>query len=283
MASVDQLKAATGLDIVRLSPDLKTAANELGPLADLLGTWFGTQGFNMIAVPYPITPGRPEIPFTLLVRPYAEIVEFTAIGAKVPNRRAGQIDYVTGLMYELRITDLETNQPMHIENGMWLNLDGKGGEQRTPVARLAAIPHGDSFLALGSALENPGPPAISPVPWQPNPMEPGWAELYQAQKSPGFDPTNPTQTLKNALAGQNPGSPTLVFSLSSKETGGGVLNVPFVNKNADATSFDCTFWLERINQQSANPFLQLQYVQTIVLEFGGHSFPHINVNTMVKQ
>jgi hypothetical protein len=85
-------------------------------LADLIGTWFGTHGWELIAVPH-------EESFHLIVRPYVEVVTFEALGAPVPNRGGPVPDlFIAGLLYQIRITDLQTNEPLHLENGMWLNL-----------------------------------------------------------------------------------------------------------------------------------------------------------------
>ena len=86
-----------GLPFTRLSPSLANVNDRLGPLADLLGTWVGSKGWNMVAVPFPA-------PFTLLVTPYLETITFSPIGAKVPNRRAGGIDFVLGVMYDCAIS-----------------------------------------------------------------------------------------------------------------------------------------------------------------------------------
>ena len=70
--------------------------------------------------------------------------------------------FIIGLMYDMRITDLVTNEPLHLETGMWLNLaDVQGGTPPDqPIVRSASIPHGDSVLAVGTSSETVGPPDI---------------------------------------------------------------------------------------------------------------------------
>jgi hypothetical protein len=76
--------------------------------------------------------------------------------------------------------------------------------------------------------------------------------------------------------------------------GGGILNIPFVNTNADAISLDAIFWIETVvpPPEVGEPFLQLQYTQTVILKFppgpaGPNNppinWPHISVATLVKQ
>ena len=50
--------------------------------------------------------------------------------------------------------------------------------------------------------------------------------------------------------------------------------------NATAVSVACTFWLETLQGQSAPT--QLQYTQTVLLNFNGISWPHVTVGTLHK-
>ena len=68
---------------------------------------------------------------------------------------------------------------------------------------------------------------------------------------------------------------------------GGTANMPFVTTNADAALFFATFWIETIKTRRES-FQQLQYVQTVLLNFpvlGGTanlSWPHVSVATLRK-
>ena len=67
--------------------------------------------------------------------------------------------------------------------------------------------------------------------------------------------------------------------------GGGTANTAFLEggadgPNADAASVNATFWLETLQGQSAPT--QLQYAQTVLLNFAGLSWPHITVATLRK-
>jgi len=63
---------------------------------------------------------------------------------------------------------------------------------------------------------------------------------------------------------------------------GGISNIPFVIKNANANSFTAIFWIETVKNKDGSQFLQLQYSQTLILNFGGLNWPHISVATLIK-
>jgi hypothetical protein len=296
----------TSMGLTRLGRDAQTSAAELGDLADLVGTWIGTQGWELIAVPSGVPGGREG--FTLIVRPYTEIISFTPIGAPVPNRGgpAGEM-FITGLMYDMRIADLATNEPLHLETGMWLNLaDVQGGTTPdNPIVRSASIPHGDSVLAIGTSSDASGPPDIpltsalpTPVTGAPDGYVEDWdppAHPSPLSAAPGFLASTPNQVLKETLADMTVVS-TTTLSVSTA-TGGGILNIPFVDANARATLFSCDYWIETVvdkqvkGQPAPQPVQQLQYSQQTNIEFlpqfdnpdGLITWPHVNVNTLRKQ
>ena len=43
------------------------------------------------------------------------------------------------------------------------------------------------------------------------------------------------------------------------------------------------FWVEKVEDATGNVFMQLQYTQTVILDFIGIKWPHISVATLVKQ
>jgi hypothetical protein len=96
--------------------------------------------------------------------------------------------------------------------------------------------------------------------------------LLQQQPAPTPGPQPPP---KNILAGIN--------------GGGGVENIPFLQTNADAATVFATFWIERIKGPTPDAdFMQLQYVQTVLLNFPilgtntNFSWPHVSVATLQK-
>lgn len=271
----------------RLGRSATTTASDLGPLADLVGRWFATDGVEAIAVP--AMSGTSES-FTLIVRPYIETLSVKPIGAPVPNRGGPAGDmYINGVMYEIRITDALTKEPLHLENGMWLYM---GAGQDPAVARVASIPHGDAVLAVGTASTVPGPPTIEarsalPVSGPSTPF--GYTDVYQLAGF-GFQPSNFNAGLQ-AVIQQQDIVETTTLSVST-ENGGGISNIPFVDRNAAATAFFCDFWIETVRSLNGTLFQQIQYSQQTNIEFlptfGGPPgslvmWPHTNTATLVKQ
>jgi hypothetical protein len=121
---------------------------------------------------------------------------------------------------------------------------------------------------------------------------------------------DPTKLLTAALSGQTIESLTVitvatVASLQQQQpppvppapqpppstvtfTGGGgsLGNIPFLQTNADAATVYATFWIEKIKGPTPDTdFLQLQYVQTVFLNFpvvNTLSWPHVSVATLQK-
>ena len=275
--------------------DQEDVAPALGPLARLVGTWTGNQGWNLIAVPkVPEKTGGPE-GFTLLVRPYYETITFTPLGALVPDRGASEILNIYGLEYSLRVSDAQTNQPLHLENGMWLYLKDPQNLQSPAIARHATVPHGNSVLALGTFDQADGPPAdipeinVFPV-GQPAGPAFGYTDPYLTGLPPAFVKGDPNAVLRSAIEGQTILN-TLTLKVSTQTGSGGIVNIPFIQQNANATAFNATFWVETVQDAATGiPFDQLQYSQQTNLEFiergdgqGLIMWPHVNVNTLVKQ
>ena len=290
------------LNFLRLSEETEKTVEDLGPLNDLAGTWVG-KGWNMIAVPINSddprnTVGCPGIPasparenFCIEIMPYVETLTFTPIGAPVPNRGFPINTFVVGLHYQQVVSDANTFQPLHIEDGMWLLLD----KEKKIVSRLSSIPHGDSLLAIGKAFDVEGNFQIPPTDGLPILDKPalGYADPYfTAEGVPPFDTSNPNQMLQDVIDKQKL-LKTVVLNNVSTENKGGISNIPFIKKNADATSFESTFWIEEVEDKAGNNFLQLQYSQTTDLEFIKDFtskdpdqlivWPHVDVATLVKQ
>jgi len=61
---------------------------------------------------------------------------------------------------------------------------------------------------------------------------------------------------------------------------GGIISPPFVALNANPVHMDAIFWIERVEHPGTDAFLQLQYVQRVVLDFLGVLWPHLSVATL---
>ncbi|MGH2720987.1 MAG: heme-binding protein, partial [Actinomycetota bacterium] len=179
------------------------------------------------------------------------------------------------------------NEPLHLENGMWLLLDDQGG-----AARQASIPHGDVLLALGKGTTATGAPQIPVLSTLPDagPTPPlGYTDPY-LRPFDGFNPGDANKVLREVLDGQDVVT-TTTLSVST-QGGGGIVNIPFVTTNANAAAFACTYWIETVRDPATGTaFAQLQYSQQTNIEFlpqfGNPGalimWPHVNVNTLLKQ
>jgi len=283
---------------------LTTTATTLGPLADLAGTWVGT-GFTLISLPdfdsNPPSTGPKD--FRLKLNATLETLQFTPIGGAVPNRGAvsapgsttGQPDIsLFGLTYLQRVSDSVTNEALHIEPGIWIHVPATTVAPPNPsdtVVRMGTIPHGDSVLAQSTNIitvaGGPQIAVISSTPFtatgpvtDPNilgqflnpPLPPGIRLPYVA---------NPNLVLQDDILGQNITN-TVVLIISTTPAGG-IVNIPFVVQNANPITLDAIFWIETVQQPDGTTFLQLQYTQTVILNFLGINWPHISVATLVKQ
>lgn len=220
------------------------AASPLGPLAPLAGKWAG-QGFNVIWRPN----HAPNQDRFLELNVTSMQLEFTAISGPIPNRGLLQPDMnMFGLTYLQQISDKNLNAGLHIEPGLFAAVPKTTDPDVPPtVVRLGSIPHG----------------------------------ITQAMVD------NPNSVLHTANAGQHITS-TTTLHLSTTDLpvpGGGVTNTAFLKggphgPNARAAQVDFTLWLETIQGQTAPT--QLQYTQTVLLNFSGLSWPHVTVGTLKK-
>lgn len=296
---------------------------DLGPLKQLPGKWVGTgTGWNMIALP---SAGGPAA-YRLLLNQYDEVLNFTLVDKGVPNRgvsddHATQTDqFVVTLDYEQAVKQVavvddpestvqgDVGAAIHHEPGLFLNMLNEIPDG-FDIARLATIPHGDAVLALGKSSVIEGPPVIPAVDGLPigvthdvennrylgpykkfhdNPFKgtvgfPGF---------PGFDPVEPHKLLELANQGVDVTS-TTVLELDTSHPTGGIKNIPFVVKQADAASMRSTFWIQELAPESegADPVLRMQYLQIVMLDFfprrdglpGRIGWPHVSINTLTKE
>jgi hypothetical protein len=286
---------------IRAMAPAATVLEQLGPLAELAGTWVG-HGFNLISLPdFDNPPPAGPQPFRLKLNATTEILELTPIGGNVPNRGStGQNDInIFGLTYLQRVSDATTNSALHIEPGLWLHVPATDVPMAPDtLVRQGSIPHGTSIMAQGAVIPTvKGGPDIQPA--DPTPFtdkgkiqSAGYLTPFTAAViPPGAQSSyvkNPNQALLDAIANQTI-TQTEVLDISTVTSGapsfqgGGLLNIPFLDKNAKATQFSATFWIETVKQQDGTTFMQLQYTQTIILDFLDIHWPHISVATLVKQ
>jgi hypothetical protein len=295
----------------------------LGPLALLPGIWKNEgglegRGWNQIAVPFETRPGS-VLDYRLLLNQYNETLIFDLVDKGVPNRgltaMGTQADQsLVALDYEQVINQIATEDfphsnvlgptsppgnTIHHEPGLWLNMldqvmDG------FDIARLGTIPHGDAVLALGRSVPTTeGAPDIPDVSGLPLKVKQDLTSAYLAPYDHFhrnlfqglFDPVRPSDLLKAANQGINI-LRTTTLTVDTEAEAGGIKNIPFIVKQANASSMRSTFWIQELADTDArgNPKLRLQYLQIVMLDFdprtsglpGRIVWPHISINTMHK-
>ena len=227
------------------------------------------------------------------------------------NTLSSQADqFVVTLDYEQTITQIDAADfpvsgqaggpgvAIHHEPGLWLHMVNQNTND-IDIARLATIPHGNSVLGLGDSDVISGAPIIPPLSGLPigvdqdldHPYLSPYKTFHDAPFKNLFDPVIPNQLLEDANAGVNI-QRTTVLPVDTSIESGGISNIPFIKKQADATEMQSTFWIQELVETGpgGNPKLRLQYTQTVMLEFferldgvpGLIKWPHVSINTLEK-
>jgi hypothetical protein len=286
-------------------PKTTALASPLGPLQDLPGTWTG-QGFNVIWRPNS-APGQDHF---LELNLTEEILEIQEIKGEIPNRGLLQPDInMFGVTYLQQIKDANNKAGLHIEPGIWASVPQTENPAEVPtVVRMASIPHGTTVLAQGIATPVAGPPKITDI--DITPFVIGTAKKIQFPESNLSTPSNfrsppadivgitqamvdnPNSVLIAAISQQTIKN-TVVLEISSDPAtpvvGGGLANTAFLQgtsgagPNAQTSLVTATFWIETVQGPAGGPDVhQLQYTQTVLLNFNGLSWPHVTVGTLQK-
>jgi hypothetical protein len=307
---MDVLKEFSLTSVSGRIPQLE--ANPLGPLAGLRGIWKG-HGFNQIWRPFHGSQDR-----FLELNETNETLQFDEIPGDIPNRGLLQADInLHGLRYLQQIQDGNVLGPngrpagIHIEPGLWLTVPATTNPQdASTIARLANIPHGTSIVSQGSAVPSiNSAPTFAPVsitpftiapPHTPVPFPETNLGVPTQFRTPPVDIPHVTQAMVNnpnialaqGIAGENVVS-TAILKISTTDlnppsSGGGTANIAFLQgagggPNAQAVQLDAIFWIETVKKADGSTEHQLQYSQTVLLNFNGLSWPHVSVATLVKQ
>lgn len=311
----------------------KPGGKELGPLANLPGTWANEpgmpgRGWNMIALPFATEPKSP-FNYRLLLNQYNEELVFAFVDDNVPNRgirRNGVTvnadQHVVTLDYQQTINQIaaedfpksglagDSGAAIHHEPGLWLHMKDETTND-IDIARLGSIPHGDAVLALGKSSESKGEskiPATNGLPIGVAPLvdESRYLEPYKYFRDNPFkglfDPTKPHELLRKANEGVDIVKTTTLEVSTTVETGG-IRNIPFIVKQANAADMKSTFWIQEVKEKGKTKY-RLQYLQIVMLDFFPRRddffkcpdrfpeccddapdlirWPHVSINTMEK-
>ncbi len=294
----------------------------LGPLKQLPGNWKSLpgRGWNMIALPFATNPDSP-INYRLLVNQYDELLNFSQIDGPVPNRgislppsgtsvdtdqKLMALDYVQTIN-QIAVDDFPRSSdetrgpvcaPIHHEPGLWLHIINEN-TANIDIARLGTVPHGDSLLALGISDEVNGKPTIPDISGLP--IGAPSTDLSHPYLAPYnhfninlfeglFDPVHPNKLLQDALNAM-PVVRSTILHVDTTLQNAGIVNIPFIVKQANATEMKFTMWIHELEETDDNdkPLLVMQYSQLVFLDFfdrrDGQSglirWPHVSINTLV--
>ena len=83
---------------------------------------------------------------------------------------------------------------------------------------------------------------------------------------------------------------TTVLDFDTSHPTGGIKNIPFVVKQADAASMRATFWIQQHAPVDGITVHTMQYLQIVMLDFfprrdglpGRIGWPHVSINTLTK-
>ena len=218
---------------------------------------------------------------------------------------------------------LDPNLDIHHEPGFFLHMKDQTVERFT-IARLATIPHGNSATAVGKFVQFDGPPTIPSLSGMPegastfdvlDEMRRGGVGGYLSPyfhfskdgpngafkgvvrdpKFPGFFPED-TNFLLNlglqSIKDKVKKTTELVFDTDTMEAG--IVNIPFIERQADAAVMRSTFWIMELDEEGpqGGPRLLLAYSQLVLLDFfprrpqdgrdGFIRWPHVSINMMEK-
>jgi len=259
-------------------------------------------------------PGAPASDHFLQLNLTSESIDFAGIGGPVPNRGLNEPNIaIYAIRYLQQIHDANFPLPLgggglHVEPGFWLSIPATSETAGvSSLVRAASIPHGTTVLAQGQAASQLPPviPAVSTVPFvtgsgQLEPFPESTLTAASAFKTAPL-PTGLTQQMvdnpnvlltDNNLESANQGFrivDSLEISVSASqvtagaaESVGALGNIPFLAPNAEVAQVNASFWLSRVTNPAGASFLQLQYSQTVLLNFNGISWPHVTVANLVK-
>ncbi|MCH5373106.1 MAG: heme-binding protein [Planctomycetes bacterium] len=209
---------------------------------------------------------------------------------------------------------------IHHEPGFFLHMKEQTIDGFT-IARLATIPHGNAANAVGKFVEIDGPPTIPSLSGMPegastfdvldamnrgDPDDPSVQYLapYKffvdipftgvlSPPFPGFHPVDANNLLNlglDAIRDSVVRTTELVLDTDTMEAG--IVNIPFIERQADAALMRSTFWIMELSEEGpfGEPRLLLAYSQFIFLDFfprrdgrdGFIRWPHISINMMEK-
>jgi len=296
--------------------------NSLGPLLNLLGTWEGNLGLNVVALPNYVAGEGSAADFVLVTQNYTERITFSPILGAVLNRGyedanqcdpTGQLNQtLLGVTYTLHVhkigSDGKPGQLIHAENGQWLHQVADGIDTDWTVSRMAMIPHGSAVIALGSWAAKSGEGvkdtmeallesrAYSSLPQNLGVAPFGYTDPYL---NAGHDVEQPIRLLMEDLGSDVANMDAIQMDITTTGSGGSIGMLPNPKAQVFNEAFNATFWIETVKDDRGKVhYQQLQYVQSVFMDFKVKfvpdcqtndaamdcliKWPHVQVNTLRK-
>jgi len=218
---------------------------------------------------------------------------FVAVG-RVPNNRADE-DSEDNFYFLENPTESELEQLLHPQNPRLIpNINGVvvgGGEdpKEIDLEPIVDVVTGDQLIDYFEPYRH-----FHQSPYKGSEAIPGYD---------GFDPVHTTQLLRHALKEviMPIGKIKRVMRLSVDSTidhaginrfaHSGIINIPFVVREADAASMNSTFIIYEVQDKETGEIRHfMQYAQNVILDFigrpDGHPgrarWPHVSINTMER-
>jgi hypothetical protein len=207
------------------------------------------------------------------------------------------------VIYEQLVLDADDiTNVLHFEIGQWLLVPETKdpSNSKASIVRQANILHGVSFLAMGEAPD-PHPAIAKPdivkldttPTGPPVDQDPHYLDQINDAPLPSGIPEgskkNPSLFLTHQLDTQKV-IDSVTFSVSarlpavgSQNPGNGIINIPFLDVNAQVTAIESSFYVEHIEDNATSSSLQLQYAQRVILRFLGVDWPHVSVGTLTRR
>lgn len=292
-------------------------SDPLGLLAELVGAWEGT-GYCQVFLPHFAGDAR----VTGRAYATAETLECTRDVGPVADRGGKRADvFMRGVRYLQTVRDAESGETLHVEPGFWMSVQpavaaagaaspvaAADHAPRKSIVRLGTAPHGVAMVLQGCAYELDAArflrSELGHAPVSPTRASDGALHLEHPATPLPTGMTSraalgdPNALLREALrAGAARGERLLSAAVlhvqsSAHADGDGISTIPFLRHGAQsALGRDnpsvarvwATFWVERIESPRGDVAVQLQYSQTVVLNFGGVNWPHVSVATLRRK
>lgn len=268
-----------------------TWRNQLG------GEWRADLGWNFLTQPRVEEPGTDD--FQMRHDVMHEEIVFRHVGVARNVGVRGNVGRWRGMAYEIRINNGNTREPIHHEMGHFLLRVEENGDaplRQGTVIRQATIPRANAMMTLGmlhlgSVGAAAGGSSRGFYGARPESLrDPGFQqridvefdaknEMIQGKGGPDF--TKPLAWLASKFQDSVASQDDWVFGFRD-ERPSQMASGQRVEMPVTIGKLFSDFWLGRRKHEGADVDV-LQYAQRVDLRFHGVRWPHVSLNTLLKQ